>query len=286
MTTKLRDIKTRGQDSKELRPRVSAAGHTPVVTLTTDFGTTDFFVGAMKGALLSRDLHVQIVDITHQVPPQDIQFAAFTLLAAYRSFPSETIHVAVVDPGVGSDRLPIVLEAGGFFFVGPDNGTFSYVCDREPNWRAFQIINDEFFQQPVSRTFHGRDIFAPVAAALSKGLDPEMFGPEVRDLVRLESLEPQQLKNEKVKGRIIHIDRFGNCITNLEEKHLGRSEISLEVNGKRITSFRRFFADETGSRSKLFAIVGSAGFVEIVARNASAAKLLNARTGQAVVMSQ
>ncbi len=286
MTTKLRESKTRGQDSKEPRPRVSASAHSvnPVITLTTDFGTSDFFVGAMKGVILSDRPDARIVDITHEVPPQDIQAGAFTLLAAYQSFPLGTIHVAVVDPGVGSNRLPIVLTAGGFFFVGPDNGIFSYVCERELGWRGFQITNEKFFRQPVSSTFHGRDVFAPVAAALSKGQGPEAFGPEVRGLVRLKSLEPEQLRNGKLKARIIHIDRFGNCVTNLEESHLHQSKVLLEVNGRRITSIRKFFAAESASRSKLFAIVGSAGFVEIVAREASAAKMLKARTGQKVVV--
>ncbi len=291
MTTKLRNNRTRGPDSKGSRPRVSASAsvqspNSRVISLTTDFGTSDFFTGAMKGVILADNPRVHIVDITHEIPPQDIQSAAFTLLAAYRSFPSGTIHVAVVDPGVGSNRLPIVLAAGAFFFVGPDNGIFSYICEREAEWRAFQIANDKFFRKPVSQTFHGRDVFAPVAAALSRGLMPAAFGPEVEDLVRLELLEPQQLQNGNVRGRIIHIDRFGNCVTNLEEKHLDGTGVSLAINGKLIGSMRKFFAEESESRSKLFAIVGSTGFVEIVARNASAAKFLKARRGQAVIVSR
>ncbi len=287
--TKLRDDRTRGRASKEPGPRVSASGgdihfHTRVITLTTDFGTADFFAGAMKGVILTESPRTQIVDLTHEIPPQDIQAAAFTVLAAYRSFPAGTIHIAVVDPGVGSLRLPIVLSAGGFSFVGPDNGIFSYVCDQEAGWRGFHITNDKFFRKPVSSTFHGRDVFAPVAAALSKGVGPEVFGPEVKSLVRLESLAPEQLENGRVKGQIIHIDRFGNCVTNLTEEHLGQSEVLLEVNGKRISAVRKFFAEESGNKTKLFAIVGSTGFLEIVARNASAAELLNARRGNVVLL--
>jgi S-adenosylmethionine hydrolase len=134
----------------------------------------------------------------------------------------------------------------------------------------------------VSSTFHGRDLFAPVAAALSSGIAAAEFGPQLADCVRLKPLEPKLLRNGKVQGRIIHIDRFGNCVTNLQEEHLGQDQVSLQVNGRRITSMRRFYAEEVKSRSKLFAIKGSAGFIEISARNASAAKILKARRGQTV----
>src|SRR3954453_19112417 len=133
-----------------------------VITLLTDFGLQDYFVGAVRAVILSINPHDQIVDITHEIPPQDIHAAAFTLLACYRDFPAGTVHVAVVDPGVGSDRSAIVIECAGQYFVGPDNGLFSWICAREGNYNAWGLTNDKFFRKPVSKTFHGRDVFAPV----------------------------------------------------------------------------------------------------------------------------
>ena len=159
-----------------------------VITLLTDFGTADYFVGAVKGAILSVDPQAAIVDITHEIPPQDIEAGAFTLLASYKTFPAGTIHMAVVDPGVGSTRRPIVVIANEQFFVGPDNGIFSYICDRESSHRTFHITEEKYFRPSPSSTFHGRDIFAPVAAALSKGVKPEELGSEIEDEVRLGSL--------------------------------------------------------------------------------------------------
>src|SRR5438552_5775490 len=166
----------------------------------------------MKGVVLSINPTATLVDITHQIPPQDIRAGAFNLLASYKVFPADTIHMAVVDPGVGSNRRPVLIDCARQFFVGPDNGIFSWVCEREENFRAIHLTNQGFFREPVSNTFHGRDIFAPVAAALSSGVAPEEFGPVVDDLVRLESLKPSS-KNEGVTvASIIHVDRFGNCI--------------------------------------------------------------------------
>ena len=188
----------------------------PVITLLTDFGTADYFVGAVKGAILSVNPAAVITDVTHEIPPQDIEAAAFTMLAAYPAFPPETIHVAVVDPGVGSTRRPIIVKAGRSLFVGPDNGLFTYIYDREPSHQTFHITAEKYFRPSPSTTFHGRDIFAPVAAALSKGVKPEAFGPVIADEVRLaNSLTPKVLATGRVEARIIHIDRFGNCITNI-----------------------------------------------------------------------
>src|SRR5260370_24852481 len=151
----------------------------PIITLLTDFGSQDYFVGAMKGVILSINPAVRIMDITHEIPQQDTNAAAFNLLAAYQDFPSGTIHVAVVDPGVGSNRKAILIECAGQFFVGPDNGVFSWICEREGSFRARELSNEKFFRQPLSSTFHGRDVFAPVAAALSTGADTVEVGPEI-----------------------------------------------------------------------------------------------------------
>src|SRR5437867_7292922 len=138
-----------------------------IITLLTDFGSQDYFAAAMKGVILSINPAAQIVAITHELPPQDIHAAAFNLLATYRDFPANTIHVAVVDPGVGSTRRAILIECAGQFFIGPDNGIFTWICEREGSYRAFHLTNEIVFRHPVSTTFHGRDIFAPVPAALS-----------------------------------------------------------------------------------------------------------------------
>src|SRR6266850_4082258 len=162
----------------------------PIITLLTDFGSQDYFVGAMKGAILSVNPAAQIVDITHEIPPQDIEVGAFNLLAVYQDFPAGTIHLAVVDPGVGSARKPILIECGEQFFVGPDNGIFSWICEREGGGRAIHLTNEAFFRHPVSPTFHGRDIFAPVAAALSTGVVMTEFGEKLSEYVRLDPLLP------------------------------------------------------------------------------------------------
>jgi S-adenosyl-L-methionine hydrolase (adenosine-forming) len=260
------------------------------ITLITDFGAQDYFVGAMKGVILSGNPDAQVVDITHDIPAQDIKSAAFTLLACYRSFAPGTIHVAVVDPEVGSDRHAILIQAAGQYFIGPDNGIFSYICDREKDYRVTRITSERYFRQPVSSTFHGRDVFAPVAAALSSGTEPSAFGKYTDEFVRLDSLVPQPSKKGKIKGRIINIDRFGNCVTSFTEDQLSADMIDagakLSVNGKAIKNFRKFFAEEKEKSKKLFAYWGSAGFLEIAARNNSAAKMLKAKRGDAVVLLQ
>ena len=259
----------------------------PIITLLTDFGSQDYFVGAMKGAILSINPAANIVDITHEIPPQDIRAAAFNLLAVYKDFPAGTVHVAVVDPGVGSDRRPILIECAQQIFVGPDNGTFTWICEGEEDFHAIHLTSDKFFREPVSRTFHGRDIFAPVAAALSTGVAPEEFGAVIEDLVRLESLRPRWIDQEVAEASIIHIDRFGNCITNLTREDLGRDGLDgakLMVNGHEVSSLRESFADGEANNDELFCVFGSAGFLEIAAQNSSASAILGARRGQLVVL--
>jgi S-adenosylmethionine hydrolase len=246
-----------------------------VISLLTDFGTTDYFVGAVKGAILSVNPQAVIADITHEIAPQDIEAGAFTVLACYKTFPAGTIHVAVVDPGVGSTRRPIIVSANEQFFVGPDNGIFSYIYDREPSHRTFHVTAEKYFRPSPSSTFHGRDIFAPVAAALSNGVKPKKFGPKIDDEVRLPALlEPT---------RIIHIDRFGNCVTNIT-RDLLKSEkgVSLVINGKTIRDFRNFYGEDSGSN--LFAIWGSAGFLEISINGGSAAKVLRVKRNDPVIL--
>jgi len=259
-----------------------------IITLLTDFGSQDYFVGAMKGVIFSINPSAQIVDITHEVQPHDIQAAAFNLLAAYPAFPAGTIHLAVVDPGVGSQRRPLAIECAGQFFVGPDNGIFSWICEREGNSRVIHLLNEKFFHQPVSSTFHGRDIFAPIAAALSKGLAVEELGEPLSDYVGLESLALKRRTDGQAEARIIHIDRFGNCVTNLTREHLSEEWFAggarLSVNGQEVSGARRFFAESATEQNELFAVFGSAGFLEIAAQNASAASIIKARCGDAVLL--
>jgi S-adenosylmethionine hydrolase len=263
-----------------------------VVTLLTDFGTADYFVGAVKGVILTINPQVSIVDITHDIPPQDIQAGAFTLLSCYRDFPAGTVHVAVVDPGVGSTRRAIVVSAGSHYFVGPDNGLFSYVLDGEPSHQVFHVTAGEYFREEPSATFHGRDVFAPVAAALSKGVKTAKLGPRIQDAVRLPRLSPEKQKDGKLTGRILHVDRFGNCITNLTRADLPTTERKrLLINRRVIQTFRQFYADErrskprSGSSSELFAIWGSAGFLELSVNGGSAAALLKVKRGDTVTVS-
>lgn len=241
----------------------------------------------MKGVILSINPSALVVDLTHDIPPQDIHAAAFNLLASYKDFPAGTIHVAVVDPGVGSARRPLLIECAGQFFVGPDNGLFSWICEREKDSVARHLTVEKFFRQPTSRTFHGRDVFAPVAAALSNAVAPEEFGPVVDNLVMLESLSPRVRPDGTIEGSLIHIDRFGNCITNFTSDHFqsvdGKSK--LIVNGLEITSVRKTFSDSKDD-DEVFMIVGSADFVEIAVRNRSAAEILKAQRGQTALLFQ
>lgn len=256
-----------------------------IVTLLTDFGTADYFVGAMKGAVLAVNPRAQVVDITHEIPPQDVEAGAFTLLAAFDAFPPGTVHVAVVDPGVGSARRAVVVEGGGHLFVGPDNGVFGHVYERLGPFRVFHARDERYFRPRVSETFHGRDVFAPLAGALALGVRAEELGPEVADFVRLPFARPSRGPEGTLVASVIHVDRFGNCVTNITREDLTEEEIGrgarLLVAGREIRSFRRFFADE-GERGEPFAVWGSAGLLELAVFRDSAARVLGAGRGQRV----
>jgi len=260
-----------------------------IVTLLTDFGTADYFVGAMKGAVLSADPSARLVDITHDIPPHDIEAAAFTLLAAFESFPAGTVHLAVVDPGVGSERRPVAVESREHLFVGPDNGVFGHVYERLKTFRVFHLTNADFFRRDASATFHGRDIFAPVAGALSRGVRPNVLGPPVTDAVRLTLAAPRRLDDNTLEASVIHTDRFGNLVTNITPRDLPEDAVRrgarLVLNGREIKSFRRFFAeDERAAPGEPFAIWGSAGLLEIAVYRDSASRLLDARRGQKIIV--
>ncbi|HYY42203.1 MAG TPA: SAM-dependent chlorinase/fluorinase [Pyrinomonadaceae bacterium] len=259
-----------------------------LATLLTDFGTRDYFVGAMKGALLAVSPGAQVVDLTHEIPAHDIAAGAFTLLAAYHVFPPQTVHVAVVDPGVGSKRRPLVINTRDYVFIGPDNGLFSYVCEREPEVRAFHLTNARYFRPALSNTFHGRDIFAPVAGAILNGVPPTELGEQITDYVRLAPLAPVRTDAGLVTAAIIHIDRFGNCVTNITRAELPAEAsargLHLQVGAHHVRTFRRYFTEDEFVPREIFAIWGSAGFLEIAATRASAARLLGVERGQPVYL--
>lgn len=259
-----------------------------VVTLLTDFGNADYFVGAMKGAILSVNPRAVLVDITHDIPAFDVEAAAYTLLAACEAFPGGTVHVAVVDPGVGSERPALAAECAGRFYTGPDNGLFSYVFERGGPARVFHLTNRGYFRQSVSSTFHGRDVFAPVAGALSAGVALDEFGEEITDWVRLAPLAPARTANGSLAARVIHIDRYGNCVTNVTRSELTDGQIArgfrVEAGDRAVSHFRRFFADTDGETAAPFAIWGSAGFLELAAFRDSAARLLNLTRGQPILI--
>lgn len=259
-----------------------------MITLLTDFGTTDYFVPAVKGVILTLHPTAQLIDLTHDIPAQDIRHAAFTLGACYHNFPPGTIHLAVVDPGVGSARRPIVIQAGQHFFVGPDNGLFSFVYAREPHMRVYHATRPEFFRAQLSATFHGRDIFAPLAAWLARGAHPASFGPEITDYVRLTIPQPQaDAQTNIITGEVIHIDRYGNCLTNLTENELplalalGTTPPVLHIAGQPVTQFGTHFAQAT-QPAQLFAYLGSVGCWEVALWCASAAERFGIARGTQV----
>lgn len=294
MKNRRADTATRRRGDKTPSRLKSPRRSAPLITLLTDFGTADYFAAAVKGVIFGLNPQARVVDITHEIPSHDVESAAFTLLAACWSFPTGTIHLAVVDPGVGSPRRPILIDADGHLFVGPDNGIFSYVCDSLANRgitpEIVHLTNTHYFRHPVSSTFNGRDVFAPVAAALSNGVKPDVLGTGVTDLTRLEPLKPVASENGEIKGRIIHIDRFGNCVTNISRNELSSENVSaglsLTLNGQSVKSFKNYFAEEPVIPDDVFGIWGSAGFLEIAAANQSAAKILKVRRGDSVLFTK
>lgn len=252
-------------------------GSDRTIALLTDFGTRDYYVGAMKGVILSINPNASIVDITHEIEPQNITSAAFVLSACYRDLPNGTIFVCVVDPGVGSDRLAIAAASNGRIFVGPDNGIFGLVLENDS--KIVSITNEKFFRKPVSSTFHGRDIFAPVGAHLSAGSALEDMGPPIDDPVKLPEIWSRKTDDGVIVGHVIHIDRFGNIVTNITVDEAGPG-FKLEIAGNSITEFRQFYAGAEPDRP--FAIAGSAGFIEISINGGSAARKLGVPIGTPV----
>jgi S-adenosylmethionine hydrolase len=257
-----------------------------IVTLTTDFGESDYFVGAMKGVIYTINPAARIVDITHQIPPHDVYSAAFTLMCCSKEFPRNTIHLVVVDPGVGSSRRPIMVMADEHYFVGPDNGVFSYIYQHLEVHRIVHLTTEHYFRSPVSSTFHGRDIFAPCAAYLSKMLEWRMLGEEIADPVRFNVPLPTVL-GKQIRGSVIHIDRFGNIITNLTSDELTEDRIQNGVKVRVGKQEARRLLTHFGEaeRDELFAYFGSSGFLELAMNKQPAARVVEARRGMEVEVS-
>jgi len=255
-----------------------------IIALITDFGMADYFVGAMKGVILSINPAAQIVDITHEISPQNIASAGFILRACYRNFPKKTIFAAVVDPGVGSNRKAILVETEDYFFIAPDNGLLSFVFlgfNETESFHVYELSGEQFFRRLISGTFHGRDVFAPVAAHLSNGVNPLEFGAKIKDYVCTAENKPQNFGGNEIAAEIIHIDRFGNLVTNLVKKDVPEN-FSLEISGKTIEKIRDYYSE--AEQSEIFMIWGSAGFLEIAAFQDSAAESLKAATGQKIIV--
>ncbi|MDE3001491.1 MAG: SAM-dependent chlorinase/fluorinase [Gemmatimonadota bacterium] len=252
-----------------------------MITLTTDFGLYDGYVAAMKGAILSIAPDVSLVDVSHQVSPQDVASGAYILSRAYRYFPAGAVHLAVVDPGVGSARRAIVVETSGHRFVGPDNGLFSAVFQRESTWKAVEIRNATYLRSEVSPTFHGRDIFGPVAAHLCNGVSLDELGPRITDPVRLNLWTIQECDNSIV-GRIVHVDRFGNAISNLGKRRVGSEGVRVRAGEFVFDRICRTYAEVPEGSS--LALYGSDNTLEIAINGGNASRNLGLKRGDRITV--
>ncbi len=254
----------------------------PIITLLTDFGESDGFVGTMKGVILSINPEANLVDVSHAIAPQNVKAAAFVLHTSYRYFPEGTIHVVVVDPGVGSSRRILLVESDRHVFLAPDNGVLMYVFRDSRRLRVVNVTNSEYFLSPVSQTFHGRDIFAPVAAHLASGVPPEAFGQEVTDFDRgrLPTLEERA---DGLVGEIIHVDRFGNLITNLPLEKVGRSKrFCLKLGDRTVSKLVASYS--AAAPGEPVAVPGSSGYLEIACNLGHASQQLGCSVGEKVIL--
>jgi S-adenosyl-L-methionine hydrolase (adenosine-forming) len=260
----------------------------PIVALLTDFGTRDHYVGALKGAVLSAAPEATVVDIVHDLAPHDVRAGAFALEAAYRAFPAGTAFVAVVDPGVGSERRELALAAGGYFFVGPDNGLFTLILAAHPDARVHAITNAGLFRHEVSPTFHARDVFGPVAARLAGGMPLQEAGAPIPDPVVFAVPRPRRLAGGEWEGEVVYADRFGNLSSSIAQPDLDAmlatvdgdsTQLVVLVEGA-VLPLVRTYADV--AEGEACALVGSARRVEIAVNRGSAARVLGAAPGAPV----
>lgn len=260
---------------------------TAILTLTTDFGTRDAYVAEMKGVILgiarAARQGVQVVDVTHEIEPHDVAAGALAVEAAAPYFPSGTVHVAVVDPGVGTARRGLAVAAGGQIFVGPDNGLFTPLFARD-GWRAWELVAPEYRLPSVSLTFHGRDVFAPAAAHVAVGVDPARLGPPVTDPLRLAWPEVREVRGA-VAGAVVHVDRFGNLVTSIHAESVAAlgHDAQIRVAGWTVPLVGTYGELPAGQAG---ALIGSSGRLEIAVREGSAAASLGARRGTPVLVSR
>jgi S-adenosylmethionine hydrolase len=260
----------------------------PIITLTTDFGSSDHFVGAMKGVILDIVPEAQIIDICHSVQAFDVLDGALTISQAYSYFPTRTVHVVVVDPGVGTARRPILASSDKYHFVAPDNGVLSMVYAREARMHVRHITSQHYFLQPVSNTFHARDIFSPVAAYLAKEVDSLKFGDEIEDYVRFSAPKPKAVDQNRLRGVVLKVDRFGNLVTNVTPQDApmlfgaASKAFKIVVGSREITEIHNAYAE--GAPGEVVGILGSMGFLEIAANRGAAAQLTGAGKGSDVTI--
>ena len=258
----------------------------PYIALITDFGEDDFFVASLKGVILRINPQVRIIDITHQVPSFDIKQGSFILFSCYKYFPPRTIFLVIVDPGVGTSRSILLVKTKKYFFIAPDNGVLSMTLESEEVQQIIKVTNEKFFLEEQSRTFEGRDKMAPVAAWLSKGASPSLFGAQVEDYKELGKLGPIKKEGEII-GSIFYADKFGNLITNIPwamvkklKKEAGKSGLILVTKNRKISNFKEKYSE--AKKGELFYLVGSLNFIEIAAREASASRKIKAEVGDKV----
>lgn len=254
-----------------------------IITLTTDFGLKDPYQGAMKGAVLSINPKAKLIDITHLVSPENILEGALILLDAYEFFPEGAIHVGVVDPGVGGARKPVLIETKRHFFIGPDNGLFSLIAEREEVRRVVHLTNQKFFRKDISATFHGRDIFGPVAAHLSLGVDPALFGEEIKSLQSTEMPQPEK-ESGQIVGEVIYVDSFGNLLTNIKGSDISPSDGNIEVSIKGVTlkGIRNTYS--SAEKGAVIALISSSKHLEIAVNSGMASKIIGAEVGERVLV--
>jgi len=260
----------------------------PIITLTTDYGTNDHLVGVLKGVILKINPDAQIVDITHGVTPFDLLDGAMAIANSYSYFPPRTIHVVIVDPGVGTDRRPILVSGQNQYFIAPDNGVLSGVYEKEQQFIVRHLTAEHYFLHPVSKTFHGRDVFAAVAGWLSKNWQPGSMGEEISDFKRFALPRPKE-SDGLLKGVVLKVDGFGNLITNFRAEDLPaavleKGEIKLQVGSHAISKIVPTFAN--GTPGEVFAFVGSSGLLEIGVNKGSAAKTLGLGRGTPVLLNK
>jgi len=259
----------------------------PIVTLTSDFGTDSYRIGSMKGTIYEINPHAAVVDITHDVPAHDLLAGAFTIRACYHDFPLHTIHVVVVDPGSGPKRRPILVKTENYYFIGPDNGIFSFIYGCERLVGVWQLTATHYFRKNVQHTFFGRDVYAPTAAHISRVMAADDFGEPIKDFARIPIPKPE-LDGKQMTGKVLLADRFGNLVTNVEVPELmafmqknGLKKIQATIGGKPVGPLARTYGEGQGD---VFIVPGASGYLEFAAAQRSAEQLLAAKRGMDFVL--